>query len=494
MRSGTAFRLIIAVAITLLVAAVLVALLVATDTLLSIWERLDAVAPGAVAVYLGVIVAVALVMGWFVLRLLLARPKPRPKTPVDRSEMEQRLLQSETRGIDVKASRRELEELARRQQEPVLYVAMFGEVSAGKTALINALMPDAHQVSDPRGGTTTQVRYFDWAPADGVPVRLVDAPGFGLAGGAADEALIREEAVRAHVVVYVADGDLTRSQHEELRHLAEFGKPIVLAINKADRYTGQELEQIRDRLADTLPPAAVVETVAVSAGHLEEVVVVAPDGRERLEQRRREPEVAPLVREIGLAAGADRESVTSAQERSVLRLAHLKLEDAETRHRQRAAEQLVERYSRRAVIGALAALTPGSDLVIQGALATKLLHDLARLYETPIKDIDVDRFLSLAGGRVRRATAIVLAVAGNALKAFPGLGTVAGGLVHAVAYGMIFDSLGRAAAESLAAGRSLKPEDLAERFESRLTDEARRRATDFARIAVKQLRQRDDND
>ena len=36
---------------------------------------------------------------------------------------------------------------------------------------------------------------------------------------------------------------------------------------------------------------------------------------------------------------------------------------------------------------------------------------------------------------------IVLAVAGNALKAFPGLGTLGGGVLHAFAYALIFDSM-----------------------------------------------------
>ena len=46
-------------------------------------------------------------------------------------------------------------------------------------------------------------------------------------------------------------------------------------------------------------------------------------------------------------------------------------------------------------------------------------------------------------------TALTLAIAGNAFKAFPGVGTISGGVIHAVAYGMIFDSLGRAAAETM---------------------------------------------
>ena len=63
-------------------------------------------------------------------------------------------------------------------------------------------------------------------------------------------------------------------------------------------------------------------------------------------------------------------------------------------------------------------------------------------------------------------------VAGNAAKAFPGLGTLGGGLAHAVAYGLIFDSLGRALAATMAETRALaETASEAERSYLRLTIE-----------------------
>jgi hypothetical protein len=65
-----------------------------------------------------------------------------------------------------------------------------------------------------------------------------------------------------------------------------------------------------------------------------------------------------------------------------------------------------------------------------------------------VRDIDLERFLKSVSSQTK-AVPIAMAVAGNAFKAFPGMGTVAGGLLHAVAYGLIFDSLGRAVARTL---------------------------------------------
>src|SRR5690606_40161818 len=102
------------------------------------------------------------------------------------------------------------------------------------------------------------------------------------------------------------------------------------------------------------------------------------------------------------------------------------------------------------------------------ALGTGLVRELAGLYETPVRQIDIDALVDRAGRTLRTTTAVVLAIAGNAAKAFPGLGTLGGGLAHAVAYGMIFDSLGKAVAQTLASGGSLESEAATAAFVQRL--------------------------
>jgi hypothetical protein len=98
--------------------------------------------------------------------------------------------------------------------------------------------------------------------------------------------------------------------------------------------------------------------------------------------------------------------------------------------------------------------------------------------------VEIESFIRLAGGRVKKMTAITLAITGNALKAFPGFGTLTGGLIHAVAYGMIFDSLGRAAAETLASRGELRPYPAARAFEEMLNDNLEAGAVRFAKLAL----------
>ena len=94
-----------------------------------------------------------------------------------------------------------------------------------------------------------------------------------------------------------------------------------------------------------------------------------------------------------------------------------------------------------------------------------MTRELCKLYGAAPRDLDIEEFLNLSQSRVGNALPLTLAVAGNGLKAFPGIGTVAGGLVHAVAYGLIFDALGRSLMLTLSKHGELMPDQAAQEFE-----------------------------
>ncbi|EIM01752.1 hypothetical protein UU5_01477, partial [Rhodanobacter sp. 115] len=162
--------------------------------------------------------------------------------------LERRIGQLRERGTDTAALNAELSELDRRRSSARVYVALFGEISSGKSSLIRALAPQALATSDVRGGTTQSVTHHDGQLPDGRVLVLADVPGSREAGGETHETLARHEALRAHAVVYLCAGDLTRTQMDELRWLGDFGKPLLLALNKADQWNEAERAQLLDRL------------------------------------------------------------------------------------------------------------------------------------------------------------------------------------------------------------------------------------------------------
>jgi len=330
-----------------------------------------------------------------------------------------------------------------------------------------------------RAGTTLDIRHYCWQGASGDTVLLADLPGFNLD----EDPAILEEARRAHLVVFLCDADLTASQAAQLQKLRGLNKPVVVALNKLDRYSAAERESILLRLAERTGVSSS-DLVAIRTGGREEVVRLLSAGQERRETRERPAEIGALVAALQRHLDEDLELMESLRDTAVLLLAAEKLDQARDRHREQQAEELVSRYSKRAVVGAMAAVAPGSDLVIQGLLATRLIQELCQLYDVSVKEVQVESFLKLAGGKLRKMSAITLAIAGNALKAFPGMGTLTGGLLHAVAYGLIFESLGRAAARTLASRGELRPYPAAEAFEELLSENLATGAERFVRLAL----------
>jgi hypothetical protein len=122
--------------------------------------------------------------------------------------------------------------------------------------------------------------------------------------------------------------------------------------------------------------------------------------------------------------------------------------------------------------------------VIQGYIATTMTNELCHLFGAKARDLDIEEFLNLSESRAGRAVPLSLAVAGNGLKAFPGLGTVAGGLVHAVAYGLIFDALGRSLVLTLTNNGELDPETAAKEFEEGISGHLEAGVRRIAKMAL----------
>ncbi len=480
-------RILVSVVIILVAMIVLFLFLLATDTALSVWHYLKQAPAWLKIAYFSMLVALPLITlflfwAWF----RPARPdRKKPKqTSLNFDALQDELLETSQSGVDISPVLAEIGEQRRRKTSGEIYIAIHGEVSSGKSSVVQAILPDADTLSDPRAGTTQTINHYTWTANSGDRVVIADLPGFNFE----DDTKALEETRRAHLVIFLCDSDLTASQARQLQYLVEMEKPVVLTLNKADQYEEDELQVLRNRLKERSSLEAE-DVVVISAGGKEEIVRMLGEGIEQRETRERESDIFPLLQAVQRHLDNNRELMESLRDTAVLLLANEKLDEAKTQHQAQMADDLVSRYSKRAVVGALAAVAPGSDLVIQGILATQLMRELSKLYDVPVKELDIESFLQLAGGKLKNMTAITLAIAGNALKAFPGLGTISGGVVHAVAYGMIFDSLGKAAAATLASRGALRPYPAAEAFEELLHEHLESGAGRFIKLAVNRKNQ-----
>ncbi len=153
-------------------------------------------------------------------------------------------------------------------------IAVFGEISTGKSALINALLGQAVAEVDVQGGWTREIWKVPWEGSGYcVPgladsqVVLVDTPGLNEVGGQDRAQLAGQAAVHADLILFVTDSDLNETEYAAILQLASVNKPIIIALNKIDLYTENQRERLvsvlrNERLHDIVAPNNIVLTAA----------------------------------------------------------------------------------------------------------------------------------------------------------------------------------------------------------------------------------------
>jgi GTP-binding protein EngB required for normal cell division len=460
------------------------ALLFFTQTALNVWDRLLE-GPWILRWgYVGAMIGLVILAGYLIWLLLVRRKAPAARqavatAPLTRDEIEARLRDAETAGVDVSEAQRELQELASRQQAGVIHLCFFGEISTGKSSLIKALVPEADVAIDVVGGSTGDVRHYRWQSGTGSEILLTDVPGTGGHEEGLDDMAL-DEAQRAHVVLFVCDGDLTRAESRAVGHLLALDKPLVLVMNKSDRFTVEEqaaiMQKLLRRIDDMGGSLDRDRVVAVSAGGEMDIVQRSEDGSESVVRRKRPADIGVLVVAINRMLEDEAQPLDVRRDRAVFRLAAEKLAEAEERAVPRATlradnSQLYAQGRHRFPCG-------GEPWYRRHHPGLRRHHDDAGALQTIWR--------GAAGPRVGKALPLTLAVAGNGLKAFPGIGTVAGGLVHAVAYGLIFDALGRSLVMTLKRHGELVPEKAAKEFEEGISEHIEAGVRRVARVALEE--------
>ena len=501
MSTPYSIRSLAALALILAFLLGLAALLLITDLSFSVWQHLQR-QPGWLfwTLVLG-FAAVALLFGRLLWRLLLPKRshggavRKQPES-ISREQLEQRIESAQQQGMETEQARRELEHLAEREALGDIHIAVFGEISSGKSSLLQALLPGARLETGVVGGTTREIRCYRWENELDLPLVLVDMPGLNEQAGTLN-GVSRDEMARSHIALFLVDGDLTADQYASLRTVVDFGKPCILVLNKTDLFNQQELERLLGRLRERVNKfndsrsGARVEVVAARAGGTREVTRLLPDGSEQQITRPRDPDLGELQNTLRrLLKQYSSSELEGLRRNAVLSLVWQQLDQQQVKFRRQRSADLVKSSTGKAVIAALATVSPGTDLVVQGYLGFSMVQALCRLYQVPVSDLEIQKLLKMTARDRDKTLPLLLAIAGNGLKAFPGVGTVAGGFMHAVAYGMIFDALGKAVARTLELQGELSPVFADRLYKEKLGENVEKRARAVIRMALEAGREK----
>lgn len=276
-----------------------------------------------------------------------------------------------------------------------LFVAAFGRVGVGKSSLLNALVGREEFSVSPLHGETRQVADVHWEAFDDGRIRLFDTPGIDEIEGEARERLAHDVAGRSDLVVFVVEGDITGTERRALEAVCAERRPVVLALNKTDRYTDEELDSILNSLAERtrglLNPDYIVTVSARPAPVTRIERDVAGEPRETREQR--EPDIGAL-KEV-LWRILEREGKTLAALNASLFAGELS--DELARRIAEARREIAEKMIRTWCIGKGIAVAlnpvPVADLLAAGAIDVALVVHLGRVYGLPVTRREAGRLI-----------------------------------------------------------------------------------------------------
>lgn len=269
-------------------------------------------------------------------------------------------------------------------------IVVFGEISTGKSALINALLGEQIAAVDVQGGWTKEVWGATWSGCGyRVPgfaeseIVIVDTPGINEVKGDQRASMAADAAQRADLILFVTDSDLNEVEHAALVELVALRKPVILVLNKLDLYDRSQRERLTsvlrdERCADLIPANQFVTTIADPRE--QEYIIEAADGSTRTEWKKPHPNVEDLqslILEILERNGIELVAINAAMFASDKndRIAALRVE-----MRDRRANQVIWSY---AVIKAgVVAYTPWPvlDIIGGGAVDVTMVGLLARIY------------------------------------------------------------------------------------------------------------------
>ncbi|MCG8088644.1 MAG: GTP-binding protein [Candidatus Thiodiazotropha endolucinida] len=310
-----------------------------------------------------------------------------------------------------------------------LHIAVFGRVSVGKSALLNALLGEQRFAVSALHGETRHSDMAAWREVEASGVFLIDTPGINEISGEERERMAEDVASRADLVLFVVDSDLTQTELQAMQKLSQLNRPLVVVLNKADRYTTDELELLLGSLQEKLAGIVSNEYIVATAARPAERIYLQEDeqGQEREISRTPQADVMQLTDTLWMLI--EKEGMALSALNASLFAGQLSDEVAErvVAIRQKVAERVIRGYCLGKGIAVAVNPIPVADLVAALALDASMVVHLARVYGMSVTRGEAGQLIKTIGSQMALLMATVWSVnlAASALKASSaGLSTV----------------------------------------------------------------------
>ncbi|EKQ71091.1 small GTP-binding protein [Leptolyngbyaceae cyanobacterium JSC-12] len=284
----------------------------------------------------------------------------------------------------------------------VARVAVFGLVSRGKSAVLNALLGQKVLPTGPLNGVTLTPQAVVWFPygkdsrqTHDLQIELIDTPGLDEIDGQTRAEMAQAIAQRSDLILFVVAGDITRTEYQALCELRQAQKPLLLVFNKVDLYPEQSRQAIYQSLqrlatasADSRPLQRLLSTneivlIAAEPAPIQ-VRVEQLDGQIAYEWETPPPQVDSLKGKILEILGQEGRTLMALNALMQVREAESRLASKILEVHESEADALIWKFVRYKAIAI--ALNPVAVLDLVGGTVSDLamIRALSELYGLPV--------------------------------------------------------------------------------------------------------------
>ena len=326
-------------------------------------------------------------------------------------KMTQLTEQELSRQAAVKSGIDQLTALMNKLNSSLLRVAVFGLVSRGKSAVINALLGENIVETGPLNGVTQWPRSVYWVPANSesqpgkqpLKLELIDTPGLDEIEGQSRSKMAQDIAQQADLILFVVSGDVTNTEYLALQALYTTRKPLLLVFNKVDLYPDtdrtsvannlQTLWQRAEEKAD-LPQGArlVDDIVMISAAPAPlQVRVEWPDGRITEEWENPPADIEPLKQRLLAIVAEEGPTLIALNALRQAGMVEESLSKEAAELNQASANELIWKYAKYKAIAV--AFNPIALLDLLGGISSDMvmIRALSQLYGFPLTRFEATR-------------------------------------------------------------------------------------------------------
>ncbi len=280
----------------------------------------------------------------------------------------------------------QVERMLEKLEHGHIHIAAFGRVGVGKSSLLNALLGEQRFSVSALHGETRLSGSSEWTSYESAGVYLIDTPGINEIEGQAREKLAREVAARVDLVLFVVDGDMTDSELDALRTLTARQRPVLLVLNKTDRYSDDEIalltQTLRQRTEGLIGARNIVAAAANPA--LATYVRVAADGSETESARRPPPAIATVKERLWEILEAEGQTLAALNASLFAGDLSDKVAARILETRRALGERLIRTYSVSKGVAVAFNPVPIADLFAAAFIDGAMIWHLSKLYDLPL--------------------------------------------------------------------------------------------------------------